>query len=90
MDAKILVLVVAIYDAFQAVLGFFLCLHVLRLPDVHARVYAFSVYNGMVGGYTENLVIRCTPIFKSMISCHDHLQVHAPDKRVLQYHFYVF
>ena len=44
---NILVRVVAMYDAFQAVLGF-LCHLVLHFPDVLARVDAFATYNGMV------------------------------------------
>ena len=68
----ILVHMVATYDAFQAVLGF-LCHHVLCLPDVHVHVDAFAAYNGMVRGYTENLVIRHTLIIKCIISCCNHL-----------------
>ena len=70
---NILVHVVATYDAFQAVLGF-LCRHVLGcLPDVHSRTDAFAAYNGMIRGYTENLVIRCTLVINRIIFCHDHL-----------------
>ena len=72
-SANILVHVVATYDAFQAVLGF-LCCHVLRLPDVHARVDAFAAYNGMVREYMENLVIRHTLVIKCILSCCDHLR----------------
>ena len=64
---NILVHVVAMYDAFQAVLGV-LCCHVLHLPDVHTRVDEFAAYNGVVRGYTENLVIRCTLIIKRKFS----------------------
>ena len=69
---NVLVHVVATYDAFQAALGF-LCCHMLHLPDVHARVDAFAAYNGMVRGYTENLVIRHTLVIKCIIFYRDHL-----------------
>ena len=61
------------YDAFQAVLGF-LCRHVLGcLLDVHARADVFAAYNGMIQGYTENLVIRHTLVVKHINFCSDHL-----------------
>ena len=61
--------VVATYDDFQGVLGF-LCRHVLgSLLDVHAWFDTFAAYkyNGMIRGYTENLVIKRIPF------CCDHL-----------------
>ena len=69
---NILVHVVAMCNAFQAVLGF-LCCHVLRLPDIHTHVDAFAAYNRMVQGYTENLIIRRTLVVKRIIFCCDHL-----------------
>ena len=70
---NILVHVVATYDAFQVVLGF-LCHHVLGcLLDTHARVYAFAMYNGIIRGYTENLVIRRTLVIKRISFFRDHL-----------------
>ena len=66
----ILVHVVAMYDAFQAVLGF-LCRRVLQcVLDVHTRVDAF---NGMIRECTKNLVIRRTLVIKHIIFCCDHL-----------------
>ena len=62
-----LVHVVATYNTVQAVLGF-LCCHVLGcLIDVNARVDMFATYNGMIQGYTENLVVRCTLFIKCII-----------------------
>ena len=56
-SSNILVHLVATYDTFQAVLGFF-CRHMLQhLPDVHARVDMFAKKNGMVRGYMENLLL---------------------------------
>ena len=82
---NILVHVVATYDDYQAVLGF-LCRHVLGcLLVVHARVGVFAAYNGMIRGYTENLVIRCTSAIRRIIFCHAHLLVHTLNKWVLQY-----
>ena len=47
-NSFILVHVVAMYNALQAVLGF-LCCYVLRhFPDIHTRINAFAAYNGMV------------------------------------------
>ena len=61
---NILVHVVAMYDAFQAILGF-LCRRVLRCVfDVHTRVDAF---NGMIRECTKNLVIRRTLVIKRII-----------------------
>ena len=61
---NIFVHVVATYDDFQAILGF-LCHHVLGcFLDVHARVDVFVVYNEMIQGYTENLIIRCILVIK--------------------------
>ena len=59
-------MVVAMYDTLQAVLGF-LCRLVLHLSDVHAHVDAFAAFNGMVQGYSENLVIRRTLVIKRAI-----------------------
>ena len=67
---NILVHVVATYDDFQTSL---LCRHGLRLPDTRARFDTFAEYNGIVRGYTKNLVIRLTLIINSIIFCHDHL-----------------
>ena len=63
-NPNILVHMVAMYNASQAVLGFMCCL-VLHLPDVHARIDAFAAHNGIVRGYTENLVITAT-IYRHM------------------------
>ena len=64
---NILVHMVAMYDAFQAILGF-LCRHVLRcFVNVHVHVDAFAAYNGMIRGYTKKLVIRCTLVIKRII-----------------------
>ena len=81
---NILVHVVASYNVFQAVLGF-LCHCVLCFPNIHAHVDVFVTYNGMVRGYTENLVIRRTLIIKCIIFCCDHLLAHVLNKQVLQY-----
>ena len=65
---NILVHVEAVYNDSQVVLDF-LCRHVLgSILDVHARADAFATYNGMIRGYTENLVIRCTLVIKCIIS----------------------
>ena len=72
-STNILVHVVATYDAFQAVLGFLCCRVLGCLLDVHARADAFAVYNRVIRGYTENLVIRRTLFIERMIFYHDHL-----------------
>ena len=84
---NVIVHVVATYDNFQAVHGF-LCRHVLGcLLDVHTHsdVFATYMYNKMVRGYTENLVIRRTIFIKSIIFCPNNLEAYALNKRVLQY-----
>ena len=84
-STNVLVHVVATYDAFQAVLSF-LCHHVLGcLLDIHAHIDGFASYNGMIRGYTENLVIRCKLVIKRIIFCRDHLSVQALNKRFLRY-----
>ena len=49
---------------FKVLFGF-LCRHVVGcLLDIHTRVDTFAVYNGMIRGYTENLVIKLTLVIK--------------------------
>ena len=84
-SSNIRVHMVAMYDAFQAVLGF-LCRYLLRrLPDDHTQADADAAYNEMVQRYTENLVIRGTLVIKRIIFCSDHLQAHVFNKQVLLY-----
>ena len=62
---NILVHMVAVCDAFQAVLGFLCCQVLGCFLD---RVDAFVAYNEMTRGYTENLLIRRTLVIKRIFS----------------------
>ena len=61
------------------------CCHVLIcLLDVYACVEAFATYDGMIRGYTENLIIRYTLVIKHIIFCCDYLGAHVLNKRFLR------
>ena len=56
------------YNNFQAILDF-LCHHVQGcFLNVHTRIDAFAAYKGMIRGYTENLVIRCTLVINRILA----------------------